>query len=144
MSKYFIWYTKGLLIDNDKSNISNELSTRWLVCYLEQDLKPHRIQLSSWVLSWFVELAFCVPVSLKYLCIGSFVRNFISIRRNCFILWFDCSFAWVLSTFFSWLILIIPYPLTTGTLILNLVFWQYLEFCWKCSLTLLRTALQCS
>ena len=36
--------TKRRLIDNHKSNISNEIKTWWLVCYLKQDFKLPRIQ----------------------------------------------------------------------------------------------------
>ena len=53
--------TKGWLMDNNKSNISNEIITWWLlVGYLEQDFKPPRIQsyISSQFSSWLVELAF--------------------------------------------------------------------------------------
>ena len=57
--------TKWILIDNDKSNISNEISTWWLVCYLEQDLKPSRIQ--AIFLSFFLACRTCV-LSLQSVC----------------------------------------------------------------------------
>ena len=56
--------TTGLLIDNNNSNISNGICTWWLVCYLEQNLKPPCIQASQ-VSSWLVELAFWASSEFK-------------------------------------------------------------------------------
>ena len=50
--------TKGRLIDNNKSNISNETSTWWLVCYLGQDFKLPHIQ--AFISSFFMACTTCV------------------------------------------------------------------------------------
>ena len=70
------------------SNICNEISAWWLVCYLEQDLKPRafftsfflacRTCVSGFQLVWSVPFEMFHP---KNLCIGSFDRYFISTKR---------------------------------------------------------------
>ena len=116
--------TKGLLIDNNKSNISNEISAWWLVCYLEQDLKPPCIQafFSSFFLACRTcvsgfQLVWSVPFEMfhsRNLCIGYFDCNFISTKLWIYLgVWLDRLF-FCKSSFdivFLTTVLIIAHPL---------------------------------
>ena len=125
MSKYCVdstGCTTGLLVDNNNSNISNGIWTWWLVCYLEQNLKPPRIQASR-VSSWLVELVFwassefevshlkCSIPEMCALVLLITISSLYTKRWICFRLRLDWSSAQVCLTLFFATILIIAHLL---------------------------------
>ena len=118
MSKYCVestGCTKGWLMDNNKSNVSNEISTWWLVCYLEQDLKPPHIQ--AIFSSFFLACRTCAlgfklvwrSHSISEICaLVFFYENFISTK------WKISIQLWLNSLLFYYDFNNCPHPLPTN------------------------------